>query len=222
MNLSNTQLFRGLEEAEITSLLGCLNATTRSFQKGEVILSEGNITENIGILLSGLAVISCNDIWGSTSILGHVAPGSVFAEVYACIPGEPMLVTVSAAEDTSILFMNVGRVLATCTNACPFHTRLVRNLLTVCAHRNLQLSQRIQHTSSKSIRGRLMSYFSECAKRAGSNSFLIPYNRQQLADYLNVDRSTMCNELSKMQKDGIIEYSKNQFLLAHCKMKMSI
>ena len=213
MNLSNTQLFRGLEEAEITSLLGCLNATTRSFQKGEVILSEGNITENIGILLSGLAVISCNDIWGNTSILGHVAPGSVFAEVYACIPGEPMLVTVSAAEDTSILFMNVGRVLTTCTNACPFHTRLVRNLLTVCAHRNLQLSQRIQHTSSKSIRGWLMSYFSECAKRAGSNSFLIPYNRQQLADYLNVDRSTMCNELSKMQKDGIIEYSKNQFLL---------
>ena len=133
MNLSNTQLFRGLEEAEITSLLGCLNATTRSFQKGEVILSEGNITENIGILLSGLAVISCNDIWGNTSILGHVAPGSVFAEVYACIPGEPMLVTVSAVEDTSILFMNVGRVLATCTNACPFHTRLVRNLLTVCA-----------------------------------------------------------------------------------------
>ena len=111
MNLSNTQLFRGLEEAEITSLLDCLNATTRSFQKGEVILSEGNITENIGILLSGLAVISCNDIWGNTSILGHVAPGSVFAEVYACIPGEPMLVTVSAAEDTSILFMNVG--------ACP-------------------------------------------------------------------------------------------------------
>ena len=98
-------------------------------------------------------------------------------------------------------------------DACPFHTRLVRNLLTVCAHRNLQLSQRIQHTSSKSIRGRLMSYFSECAKRARSNSFLIPYNRQQLADYLNVDRSTMCNELSKMQKDGIIEYSKNQFLL---------
>ena len=213
MNLSNTQLFRGLEEAEITSLLGCLNATTRSFQKGEVILSEGNITENIGILLSGLAVISCNDIWGNTSILGHVAPGSVFAEVYACIPGEPMLVTVSAVEDTSILFMNVGRVLATCTNACPFHTRLVRNLLTVCAYRSLQLSQRIQHTSSKSIRGRLMSYFSECSKHAGSNSFLIPYNRQQLADYLNVDRSTMCNELSKMQRDGIIEYDKNRISL---------
>src|SRR5699024_10707488 len=135
MNLINSQLFRGLDEAEITSLLGCLNAVERSFLKGEAILSEGSITENIGIVLSGMAVISCNDIWGNTSILGNVAPGSVFAEVYACIPGQPMLVTVSAVEDTSVLFMNVGRVLATCTNACPFHTRLVRNLLTVCAHK---------------------------------------------------------------------------------------
>ena len=169
MNLSNTQLFRGLEEAEITSLLGCLNATTRSFQKGEVILSEGNITENIGILLSGLAVISCNDIWGNTSILGHCcARLCIRPRCMPGIPGEPMLVTVSAAEDTSILFMNVGRVLATCTNACPFHTRLVRNLLTVCAHRNLQLSQRIQHTSSKSIRGRLMSYFRNAPNAPGA------------------------------------------------------
>ena len=213
MNLANTKLFRGLGEMEIISLLDCLKATERRFQKGEVILSEGSITENIGIVLSGMAVISCNDIWGNTSILGNVAPGSVFAEVYACIPGQPMLVTVSAVEDTSVLFMNVSRVLATCTNACPFHTRLVRNLLTVCAHKSLQLSQRIQHTSSKSIRGRLMSYFSECAKRSGSSSFLIPYNRQQLADYLNVDRSAMCNELSKMQKDGVIEYERNRILL---------
>ena len=116
-------------------------------------------------------MISCNDIWGNTSILGSVAPGSVFAEVYACIPGQPMLVTVSAVEDTSVLFMNVGRVLTTCTNACPFHTNLARNLLTVCAHKSLQLSQRILHTS------------------------------------------TMCNELSKMQKDGMIEYKKNRILL---------
>ena len=198
MNLSNTLLFRGLEDTEITSLLNCLDATERSYKKSEVILSE---------------VIFCNDIWGNTSILGNVAPGSVFAEVYACVPGQPMLVSVSAVEDTSVLFVNVGHVLATCTNSCPFHTRLVQNLLTICAHKSLRLSQRILHTTSKSIRGRLMSYFSECAKLSGSNSFLIPYNRQQLADYLNVDRSAMCNELSKMQKDGVIEYERNRILL---------
>lgn len=213
MNLSNTKLFYGLKEDEITSLLDCLNAEKKSYKKGEIILSEGTITENIGIVLSGMAMISCCDIWGNNSILGNAAPGSVFAEVYACIPGQPLLVTVSAAEDTSVLFMNVGRILTACTNACPFHARLVRNLLNVCAHKSLQLSQRIQHTGSKSVRGRLMSYFSDCARHAGSNSFLVPYNRQQLADYLNVDRSTMCNELSKMQKDGIIEYERNRILL---------
>ena len=213
MNLSNTQLFRGLEEHEITSLLSCLNTVTRSYKKGEIILSEGMITENIGVVLSGMVLISYGDIWGNTSILGNAAPGCVFAEVYACIPGQPMLVTVSAVEDTSVLFMNVGRVLTTCSKSCIFHTKLVQNLLTVCAYKSLQLSQRIQHTSSKSIRDRLMSYFSQCAKYYGNNSFLIPYNRQQLADYLNVDRSSMCNELSKMQKDGLIDYKKNHFIL---------
>lgn len=213
MNLSNTQLFRGLEEHEITSLLSCLNTVTRSYKKGEIILSEGMITENIGVVLSGMVLISYGDIWGYTSILGNAAPGCVFAEVYACIPGQPLLITVSAAEPATVLFMNVGRVLTSCSNTCPFHARLARNLLTVCADKSLQLSRRMKHTTSKSIRGRLMSYFSECAKQFGSSSFIIPYNRQQLADYLGVDRSTMCNELSKMQRDGIIEYEKNRFLL---------
>lgn len=213
MNLSNTQLFWGLEEQEISSLLSCLNAEKRGYKKGEVILSEGTITEDVGIVLSGMAMISYGDVWGNTSILGSVAPGGVFAEVYACIPGQPLLITVSASEDTTVLFLNVGKILSTCTNACPFHTRLARNLLTVCAHKSLQLSKKILHTSSKSIRGRLMSYFSECAKRSGSSSFWIPYNRQQLADYLGVDRSAMCNELSKMRKEGLLEYKKNQVLL---------
>lgn len=213
IQLSKIPIFQGIEEPEIASLLQCLQATERTYQKGETILSEGSITENMGIVLSGMALISCGDIWGNTSVLGHVTPGSVFAEVYACIPGEPLLITVSAAEDTTVLFMNVGRILSTCTNACPFHTRLARNLLTVCAHKSLQLSQRILHTSSKSIRGRLMSYFSQCAKQAGNSIFQIPYNRQQLADYLGVDRSAMCHELSKMQKEGLISYEKNRFSL---------
>lgn len=213
MKLSQTQMFRGINEQEIETLLQCLESKKRTYKKGEIIIAEGTATESIGIVLSGLVIISCSDIWGDTSILGNVAPGSVFAEVYACIPGQPLLVTVSAAEDTTVLFMNVGKVLSSCTNACPFHTRLARNLLTVCAQKSLQLSQKILHTNSKSIRGRLMSYFSECAKQSGSQSFLISYNRQQLADYLNVDRSAMCNELSKMRKEGLIEYSKNQFLL---------
>lgn len=213
MFLSNTQLFQGIAQQDIPSLLSCLGSKRGIYQKGDIIFTEGTVTENIGIVLSGMAIISCGDIWGNTSILGNVSPGEVFAEVYACIPGEPLRITVTAAENTTVLFINVGRILTSCTNACPFHAKLARNLLTVCAHKSLQLSQRILHTSSKSIRGRLMSYFSQCSKQAGSNFFSIPYNRQQLADYLGVDRSAMCKELSKMQRDKMIEYHKNNISL---------
>ena len=213
MILSNTQLFRGIGEQELPSLFQCLGASQSEYKKGEVILAEGTITQNVGIILAGQAVISHNDVWGNTSILGNASPGEVIAEVYASIPGQPLLITVSAVEDTTVLFLNVGHILTVCTSACPFHTKLIHNLLTVCAHKSLQLSQKILHTGPKSIRGRLMSYFSECARAAGSSLFTVPYNRQQLADYLNVERSALCNELSKMQKDGIITYKRNQFKL---------
>lgn len=213
MNLSDTQLFRGIGEGELAALLDCLGAQKRSYPKGGVILSEGDTTERLGIVLDGRAMIVYHDVWGNSSILGNIAPGSTFAEAYACIPGQPLLVTVFAAEDTTVMFLNVRRVVAACANACPFHARLTQNLLSVCAGKNLQLSQKIQHTSAKTIRGRLMSYFSECAKRAGSSSFLVPYNRQQLADYLGVDRSALCSELSKMRRDKLIEYEGNRFLL---------
>ncbi len=213
INLSSTPLFAGIAAEEIGSLLQCLQAQECTYRKGDVILPEGTVTENMGVVLSGMAIISCVDIWGNSSILGNVAPGAVFAEAYACIPEEPLRITVSAAEDTTVLFLNIGRILSTCTNACPFHTKLVHNLLTVCAHKSLQLSKKILHTSPKSIRGRLMSYFSECAKHSGCNTFLLPYDRQQLADYLGVERSAMCHELSKMQKDGLIAYERKRITL---------
>ncbi len=213
MVLSESKLFQGLSEEDINSLLGCLGAVRREYGRGETILSEGKVTESLGIVLSGRAIISRSDIWGNNSVLGSADPGEVFAEVYACIPGEPLRISVTAAEDTTVLFLNVGRVLSTCSNACPFHTKLVGNLLTVCAHKSLSLSQRILHTSSKSIRGRLMSFFSECVRSSGSCEFRIPYNRQQLADYLGVDRSALSGELSKMRKEGLLEYEKNWFHL---------
>ena len=216
--LSNTQLFRGIGESEIDSLLHCLGAFEKTYEKGEVIFPEGEPTQFLGVVLSGRVMVEHSDIWGNRAILGSAAPGAVFGEAYACIPGEPLQVCVSAMEKTDLLLLNVGKVLTTCTSACSFHTKLVRNLLAVCAAKNLQLSGRILHTSSKSIRGRLLSYFSECAKRAGSYSFRIPYNRQQLADYLGVDRSAMCNELSKMQKDGLIRYEKNDVLLGEANL----
>lgn len=207
--LSQAPLFQGISEEEIAALLACLGAQQRRFKKGAVIFAEGTATESIGLVLSGMAIVSSGDLWGNVSILGHVPPGSVFAEAYACIPGQPLLITVTAAEDTELLLLRAGRILSPCAQQCPFHARLGRNLLSICAHKSLQLSQKILHTSPKSIRGRLMSYFSQCARQCAGSAFSIPYNRQQLADYLNVERSALCAELSRMRRDGLIEYRKN-------------
>ncbi len=214
INLSNIQLFTGIEEKDIPSLLKCLNTIEKHYKKGDIILREGKTTEYIGVVLNGLAIIEFSDVWGNNNIIGSASTGDIFAESYACLSEEPLMITVTAAEDTSILFMNIGRMLSTCSNSCVFHTKLIRNLLTLTAEKNIQLSRRILHTSSKSIRGRLLSYFSECVKKNGSYTFEISYNRQQLADYLGVDRSAMSNELSKMQKDGLIQYNKNYFKIS--------
>lgn len=211
INLANTLLFRGMEPSDIDEMLGCLLAKERTYKKSEIIFPEGSPTEQIGVVLTGRVVIELGDVWGNNSVLSSIGPGGVFAEAYACVPGEPLMVNVTAAEDTEALLLNIKRVLEPCSKVCPYHVRLVRNLLALCAGKNLQLSRRVLHTGPKSIRKRLLSFFSECIKRTGSYSFDIPYNRQQLADYLSVERSALSNELSIMQQDGLIRYEKNHF-----------
>ncbi len=208
LELTASPLFQGLSSEEVHSLRNCLGGVEREYQKGTYIFSEGSVIDQLGMVLEGQALIQHSDIWGINSILGIAGAGSVFGEAYACCPGEPLQISVVAADYTRVLFLNVNRVLTTCPSSCQFHTRLIRNLLAVSAQKNLELSRRMLHTTSKTIRGRLLSYFSACAKSAQSSSFNLPYNRQQLADYLGVDRSAMCSELSKMQRDGLIRYDR--------------
>ena len=213
INLGNTPLFRGMTVPDIEEMLCCLRAAERTYKKGAVILPEGMPTEQLGVVLSSRVIIEMGDVWGNNSVLSSIGPGGVFAEAYACVPGEPLMVNVTAAEDTRALLLNIRRVLEPCANVCPRHVRLVRNLLTLCSEKNLQLSRRVLHTGPKSIRKRLLSYFSECIKRTGSYSFDIPYNRQQLADFLSVNRSAMSAELSKMQREGLLRAERSDFTL---------
>lgn len=211
--LSKTVLFKGVSPEEVEKMVSCLSAEHKLFSKGERIYCAGDTVQSMGLVLSGGVNIESDDIWGNKSILSHVSAGQIFAETYACIPGEPLMVDVVATEPAEILFLNTGHILQTCPSVCPYHSKLIRNLLFVLAQKNLNLSHRIFHTSPKSIRGRLVSYLSFQAARQGSYRITIPFNRQQLADYLSVDRSAMSNELSKMQRDGLLNVSKNTFEL---------
>jgi len=209
--LSKTALFRGSDMTQVASMLKCLGAFTKKYEKSELIYRAGEIVDCVGLVLSGSVNITTDDIWGNTSIFNHVCTGEVFGETYAGIPGKALLVNVVAAEKTEVLFLNAAKILTTCSNSCGNHNLLIKNLLQISSQKNLELSRRMLHTSSKSIRGRLVSYFSEQVAKNGSSQFSIPFNRQQLADYLGVDRSAMSNELSKMKKEGILAYEKNTF-----------
>lgn len=211
--LTQTRLFLGLSAAETEQALNCLQARIRKYKKGETVLSAGNVTDEMGLILTGSVHIRQFDAWGKSSIYGSAGRGEVFAEAYACVPDEVLMVDVIAAEPAELLFLNTNRLLYICNTTCSFHIRLVRNMLTVMAVRNLTLSRKISHTTPKSIRGRLLSYLSDQAIRQGRYEFTIPFNRQQLADYLGVDRSAMSNELSRMQKEGLLTFTKNRFCL---------
>ncbi|MDD6366280.1 MAG: Crp/Fnr family transcriptional regulator [Stecheria intestinalis] len=211
--LKNTPLFHGIREEEIQAMMSCLGAREKHYQKDEVILRAGSPTAEVGLVESGSVNIVVNFYWGSSNIFGHVEKGSIFAENYASIPGQELLCDVVAAEECEILFLNMRQLSSTCSKACSFHNRLIQNLLSISAKKNLGLSSRMMHIAPKGIRDRLLSYLSEQALKNGSSHFLIPFDRQQLADYLGVDRSALSNELSKMQKDGLITYRKNEFTL---------
>lgn len=211
--LSQTALFQGISLEEIQKMLNCLGAEKKKFGKTDIIYHAGDKIQSMGMVLSGRVHIENDDLWGNKSMLDNIEPGAVFAETYACVPEEPLMVNVVAAEASEILFLNVRQLIQTCSNVCTYHSQLIQNLLMISAQKNLNLSRRIFHTSSKSIRGRLLSYLSFQARHQGKSEFIIPFNRQQLADYLSVDRSALSNELSKMQKDGLLKVNKNCFSL---------
>ena len=211
--LSNTPLFHGVREDEIGQMLSCLGAKEKTYRKNETIYRAGDTVQSIGLVESGSVNIIVNFYWGSSHIFGHVEQGQIFAENYAAVPGKELICDVVAAEDTKILFLNLTKLLTTCQNGCNFHQRLIHNLLHIFAQKSLNLSGRMMHTAPKGIRDRLLSYLSEQAIINGSTHFTIPFDRQQLANYLGVDRSAMSNELSKMQKDGLITFKKNKFTL---------
>ncbi len=211
--LANTMLFQGTTPDEVKAMLGCLQAEQKTYQKGEIIYRMGDAVPAMGLVLSGSVSIENDDIWGNKSIPDTAGPGQAFAETYACVPSEPMMVSVVASEKTEVLFLNIRQILQVCSNSCSHHNKIIQNLLSVSARKNLNLSRRIFHTSAKSIRGRLLSYLSYQAIKNGSREFDIPFSRQQLADYLSVDRSALSNELSKMQKDGLLQANRSHFIL---------
>lgn len=209
--LMGSELFSGVQEAELRAMLNCISPLRRKFPKGGVLLSEGQHTRAFAILLSGGVHIVQEDAWGNRNILSALGPGEIFGEAFAARPEDALNVSAVAIAPTEALFLEVGRVLSTCPSACPHHRRLIENLLGSLAGKNQRLSEKLAHISQRSTREKLLSYLSAESRRRGARAFEIPFNRQQLADYLSVDRSALSTELGKLRAEGLLDFERSHF-----------
>lgn len=211
--LTSTPLFQGTSPHEVEAILGCLNARCAHYDKGECVYTAGQRVTSLGLVMEGSVCIEGSDVWGNLSVMGRVGPGETFADAYAALQSEPLLVSVIAQGPTRVLFVQVSQICARCPRACSFHATVNANLMRIMARRNLQLSRRIRDAAPKSIRGKLLAYLSTQAQLAGSRSFDIPYNRQQLADYLGVDRSALSSVIGSLVRAGTIASRRSHFEL---------
>ena len=203
--MTSSPLFRDIAPADLASLLDCLDARERAYEKGAWLLRRGERTDRLGLVLSGTVHILREDFWGNRSIVGLAGPGEIFAESYA-LAGEPLEVSVLAASDARVLFLRVETALTGCG-------QLTRNLTALLAEKNLTLTRKMRHMARRTTREKLLSYLSAQALRSGGAEFDIPMDRQQLADYLAVDRSAMSAALGKLRDEGVLEFRKNHFRL---------
>ena len=211
--LKRTPLFSGVGEHEISAMLKCLQAKMLIFKKGDYVFREGEHIDCITVLVAGKLLIQHDDFWGNRNIINIIHIGEIFGEAYVAPESGPLLNDVITEEESTVIFFDIKKILTVCPSACRFHSMVVQNLFYSISEKNRKLVQKIGHMSKRSTRAKLLSYLSEEAKKHNNSQFTIPFTRQQLADFLCVDRSAMSNELCKMRDEGLLEFDKNNFIL---------
>ena len=207
----NTPLFEGIAPDDRLGMLGCTGYHFGSFSKGDIVHFENENINHVGIVISGAVDMIKEDIWGNKTMLLRARKNEVFGETFACGTDNLSIVTFQVSEDAHILFMPFGRMMCRCTNACPFHQRLIENMVRLIARKNRELMRKVEVVSKKTLREKILAYLSIQSQSQGSRRFEIPLGRVEWAEYLNADRSALTRELAKMQEEGIIDYKKNFF-----------
>ena len=211
--LRRTPLFVGINDADILKMLSCLDAHSISFERRRVVLSEGIEPTRMGLVLSGTVLVERVDRNGNRSILQEIGAGGLFAEAFACAGAQSLPVTMIAGERSEVLLLDAFHILHTCHHHCGHHQAMTFNLMKELARKNMEFHDRLEITSRRTTREKLLSYLDICAKKEGKRRFTIPFDRQELADYLEVDRSGLSTEIGKLRREGILASRKNEFEL---------
>lgn len=209
--IEQSPLFSMIATDHLENMLDCLNARIARFPKGGSIFIAGGAAERVGLVLSGAVQVFRDDFWGNRAILANLEPPDLFGETFACAGVDTLPVNVSATADSEVMLLDYRKIIVTCSSSCAFHTKLIENMMKILARKNLLLNRKIEVLSARTIRDKLIAYLASQASLQDSKRFEIPFSRQELADYLAVDRSALSRELSAMQKQGIILYHKNSF-----------
>ena len=211
--LARCPLFRGMGAEELPALLDCLGAAPRRVEKGETILAAGDPATHLGVVLAGRVQVSRLTAEGQRIVMGELGPGQLFAESFACARAEVLPVTAVAAAGGAVLLLDSRRLAAPCSAACAFHARLISNLLSVLADKNLFLAGKVEHLAGRTIRERLLSYLEELSARTGREAVTVPFDRQALADYLCVDRSALSRTIGQLTREGVLAAERSRFVL---------
>lgn len=211
--LKKCALFNNISTDDLESILKCLSAKDKFYKKNDFIFLEEDKANYAGIVISGSVCVIKEDFWGNRAILAKLEEGDLFAETYALADIDRLPISVIATQDSEVILIDCKKIIKICSNSCSFHAKLIDNIIKILANKNIALNQKIHHIVKRTTREKLISYLSEQAERTGGSTFKIPFNRQELADYLSVERSAMSNELCKLRDEGIIEFNKSEFKL---------
>lgn len=211
--LMNSSLFQGVSEQDLEAMLSCLGANERKYKKNDIILLAGTRVTSVGIVAEGNAQITREDAEGNRAILSELVRADLFAEAYVAAGSEEVPVTVIATSDCRIIWIPFHKIVGACSTACGFHKILIENMMRVIAVKNIMMNEKMRVLACKTTKEKLMTYLSDYSERTGKNKFKIPFSRNELADYLSVDRSAMSRELSRLRDEGYLEYHKNEFVL---------
>jgi len=211
--LKNCPLFYGIDDESILKMLHCLDAKVDTFDKKYTVFREGSPAKYLGIVLSGSVQITQTDYFGNRNILSNIGASEVFAEAFAAAGTNPLPFSVIANEQSEIMFIDCAHILHTCKNGCAFHHQLIFNLMKDLADKTIMFHQKMEIMSKRTTREKLLEYLTVCSKNFESSSFVIPFDRQELADYLGVDRSGLSVEISRLKKEGVLDCHRAHFKL---------
>lgn len=211
--LEKCPLFKGVQRDDISGVLKCLEVKIKEYRKGETVFLQGDAVNFFGVVLEGSIQIIRNDYYGNRSIVTTAMPSQLFAETFAFAKASTVPLSAWASGDSTVMFINPEKIIGQCSRVCGFHSRIISNLIKVMAGKNLEINKKLEIVSKRTTRDKLMTYLFLTSQELGTKSFTVPLNRQELADYLEVDRSGLSAEIGKLKKEGKLFCRRSEFTI---------